>query len=352
MSEIPKYITSKEMFNLSHPELDQKAKRKKAQEDEFLNELSKLEPTQRTEEAEKLIWPFEILKSKEIKEQIDKQKAVGKAVGYYETLSSGKLGFKEKSKEYPFPSMETIYQYLTNDPEFVKLLKQKEKQGANKIIVAPYALSLETMINKVNSKVVSLGGKKCWRSGDWQEDNLNQLKYFTQLDKNDNITGGKTKAEVLANPQQYPFIVNGYSIIVTWPGDDLPNENDRVTAIEGRIPLKGGETSIEYRKKFTNSNPPYYGESSTIPEEWFVQFSQALYEKYILSNKQIESSGSDIFDTKSITWFIDCLNSSSGNLPGAGWDPDYCRFNLNVDHPTDSDGGLSPRPALRKKLEI
>ena len=73
-----------------------------------------------------------------------------------------------------------------------------------------------------------------------------------------------------------------------------------------------------------------------------------LYEKYLKDGKDIEQSGSDIFETKGWCWFVHCL-LSSGLLSNAYWIPGNRQLYLHEDKPDASSSILAPRPAVRRK---
>lgn len=290
----------------------------------------------------------ETLTPLKIKEQYEAQLTALTEVGIYKTLSSGEIGFAVEGVEYPVPKIERVLAYLSESPEFADLLSKKEKQGFQRVRVSPFALPLQDMISAIDEKVQSLGGAERYLSDSWQGD-LTELKYLTELSESGEVTGGKIKADILADPEKHPFVLDGYIISVVEEGDNLPVKSDSPKPIGGRTRLKGGEKGTEYLKKFNDPKSEYFGEDpSVLPEEWLALFSEALQTKYLATGKTIDVTGNDIFDSKSASWFVNCL-FSSGSAPFARWSPGSRRFDLSGIRPSNSGGNLAPRPALRRK---
>ncbi|MFA4846215.1 MAG: hypothetical protein WC654_06700, partial [Patescibacteria group bacterium] len=289
-------------------------------------------------------WQLEHLTQEVVREQCDRQQEAYRWLGWLKQLPSGEYGFETGGKAYPMPSIEKIFLHLSDSPEFTQTLRTKEKQGFLKVVITPFALPLEEQIAAITAKVKALGGTDTYRSTLWQQNLGATFKYFTSLDAAGAAAGGVTKTELLSAPRTYQFLLDGYMVSVLEDMDDLPLRSESPAAINGRTPIKCGETGIAYQQKFA-ADPQYQGEQPVIPDEDLARFAQVFHEKYGASGAQI-MQGDSIFDTKTAAWFVDTL--ASGILPYAYWDAAVRRLNLRDSSPDVSFGNLGPRASVRK----
>ena len=317
-----------------------------------INQASNLRQkiSQNQKEILRELWPLEILTREKLREQYDSQKEAYLAVGLIKQLPSGKIGFIEQGREYIYPTLKQVNNYLKSDPEIMATLLKKETQGFTQLLITPFAMNIDTIARTVERKVKAQGGKgnNYW-SDEWKDQA--HLRYFIQLNSDGTLSNGLTKAQVKDKPG---FLLNGYFISLREDNPKIPYRDDPDTDYNGRIRLKSGKTAQEYLDILQNPNNPhhamYQGEDAMLPEEWFALFAEDLYKQYISQNKQIEQDGSSkLLDFNRWCWFVSTKFQGSGRLPDAFWRPDRRGVRLDGDDLGRADGGLGVRPVVRKK---
>lgn len=127
----------------------------------------KIELQQKIAELREKLNPLERLLF--LREQYEQQRAILENTGVLERLASGELGIKGiDGKEYPLPSYREIAERFREKKEF---LKTKTEQGFTKLVLVPFGMKLEDLIEKYKQTLVR----------HFEEGRL----YFTKKDQND-----------------------------------------------------------------------------------------------------------------------------------------------------------------------
>lgn len=290
-------------------------------------------------------WPLEILNYQEFVKQYDQW------VEVYQNLHPN----------YELPSKGRVLEFLRDDAGFMDLMKLKEKQGLNKMIIspAPGYYSLKTFADQINRKleIGITGGTKTFFSPTWMKmfSNEDEIHYFGTLDDVNKTkleaTGGVTTEVIMKNPEKYG-ICDRWMVSFTTDEQNLVRQRspERDTG-NGRKGLKRGFKAVEYiRKYFSGQNEMYKGEACMIPQEHFALFANDLFEKYTKTGKaMIQSKCNDLLDSTDATWFVSTyLPSNSDDLPCAGWEPNFCRFSCYVYPLEASSSEFGARSVVRR----
>ncbi len=294
-------------------------------------------------------WSLEILTTEEIERQLGDWKAV------YEKLDLA--GFT-------LPSKEELMAYLSDNPEFIELLKTKEQQGFTKMVIAP--LELKPLIDKLNEQVMTQGGTATYLSETWAGGSSkgglltdeSKIQYLATMSKdaagNDAITGGQTMAQMKASPESFG-ILNGCLVSFVKERQNLlkSGDSDEIDST-GRKEIKGGLTPRAYLETyFSDKDPHYQGEDAMLPQEWLALFADDLYQKYVKDNRAMPTGSpvTDLLDAQTATWFTSTHLPGREILPYAFWSSDYRRLYFHGCRPDDANGYLAPRPSVRKAIK-
>jgi len=126
-----KYEKAVETGHLEHLERAKELKAKLEQKRDALSET---------------FWVFEALPQKELKEQYESQRGILERLNILEKLSSGKMGIKGiDNKEYAFPEYSEIIKGMRKNKE---MLKTKIEQGFNQLLIVPFGMKLDDLIEK------------------------------------------------------------------------------------------------------------------------------------------------------------------------------------------------------------
>ncbi|MBI5306430.1 hypothetical protein HZB04_02510 [Candidatus Wolfebacteria bacterium] len=100
----------------------------------------------------KKLWTFESLPQRELKEQYENQREIMEKTGILEKLSNGELGIKAiDNKEYPLPSYQEIAKRIRENKE---MLKTKTEQGFNQLLIVPFGMKLDDLIEKYKKVIL------------------------------------------------------------------------------------------------------------------------------------------------------------------------------------------------------
>lgn len=269
------------------------------------------------------LWPFENLPQKEFQEQYKSQKEILEKIGILEKLSSGEMGIKGiDGKEYVFPKIEKIFKMARENKE---VLKTKAEQGFQKLLIVPFGMKLDDLIEKYKQVILRhhkegklFAAKKDPKEPD-QKLKLDEKQPVYACDKclNADIKGelvyypeefsknhqGKTKKEILKER-------GGFNILLL---EDLPNipREGKGETIGDRKQLEANQTPSEYLNKIqTDQN--YQNEQGMTPEDQLAYAITHLEQ----TNQVID----DYFGNGSISYQLGAYFPASGVVPYAYWD--------------------------------
>lgn len=338
---------------------------KKAVETGNLGKAKKLkaELEQKRDAFFEKLWIFENLPPKELKEQYESQKGIMKNVGILEKLSNGEMGIKGiDNKEYAYPSYQEIARRMRENKE---MLKTKTEQGFNQLLIVPFGMKLDDLIEKYRQVILKhhqegklLATKEketdpdeplelnesqpVWVWDKYQNaDTDGELVYFPEeFSENHN---GKTKEQILSQTK------SGFNILLI---EDLPNiprgleedDNGNITNY-GEVEEKGGRKQIaaggkpkNYLKRF-KTDPQYQNETGMTPEEQIICAIKHLEEK----NQVID----DWQGKGSLSYQLGAYFTADGYVPGAVWYRDGGRADVGRRDPGNSYSGNGVRAAVR-----
>ena len=269
-----------------------------------------------------------------IKEQLDKQVEILRKVGILEVLSDEKslniIGID--NKKYSVPTLEEVLQRLENKKE---LVEKKINQGFTKIILVPFACSLEKIIKKYEETIIThynnghlLATKEKISDKDealgldlnhpinvWNEckngDIENNFVYFPKTYDKINHQG-KNKMELLLDSK------NAWQIFLI---EDLPNipAVGKSKKISHRKQIETNKTPTEYLEILHN-NKTYQGEEGLTPEADLIYAITYLEEtNQVINDWQGKGNiscelGAFLIPSNSVSWL--------------SWDRDFNRADL------------------------
>jgi hypothetical protein len=107
-------------------------------------------------ELSEKVNPFErILK---FKKQYESQKNILEKTGILEKLSTGEMGIKAiDNKEYAFPTYQEIAKKMRENKE---ILKTKIEQGFTKLLIVPFGMKLDDLIEKYKQVILNTTKKE------------------------------------------------------------------------------------------------------------------------------------------------------------------------------------------------
>ena len=322
-------------------------------------EMKALQETLAIVEAERL---FDL--KKQYEDQLDLLKSSGLVETRKETDPSGVekesyfiTGIDEK--EYPMPSYLTVLERLVEQKE---LFETKADQGFKKLVLVPFGMSLDLMIEKF--KQFLLKYKQAKPAFDIDVDKpLYTWSHYLGADQNSTLVydpqqfnptdnGGKTKAEILTQMETTDDAAAGYRILLLQGNYNsqgfrsIPKRERGL--VEGtnipRADIEAGNTAIEYlasqASNRLNPQSPYAGEYGMSPEEWIILFMQHLKETG-------EPLDNFLNEVDSATYLTGAYFTASDGVPDAYWSRGGRRANLSGSHPGDQDGNVGVRAAVR-----
>lgn len=224
-----------------------------------------------------------------------------------------------KSKDYPIPTYTEILQGLSNNPEQLKILEQKAKQGLNKMLLVPIGQSIDKLIKRYEELLVTIhndninnpdkglfstkqDGKLEKLPFDtnqpvykWDQitnsDREGRLTYYPQ-DYFDNDFKGFTKEELLTNVSKDPRYQsllqslsspNGWQILFHEDNTNLPAQGEGKTINQGqpnqRKQPEANDTSINYLNNL-QTQEQYQSEQGFTLESWLIYAITHLKETY------------------------------------------------------------------------
>lgn len=300
-------------------------------------------------------WPFESLPQKELKKQYESQREILERVGILGKLSTNEIGIKGiDNKEYAFPQYPEIIEGMKEDKEILKI---KIEQGFNQLLIAPFGMKLNDLIEKYKwlilkhyreRKLLATKGEffdfnkhlelnesePVWAHAVYNNAEIKRrLVYFPkEYSKNHQ---GKTKQEILNQTK------NGFNILFIENLPNIPRE-DEGKKIKSRKQLEAGRFPNHYLE-ILKTDPQYQNETGTTPEEWITYAIKHLEQ----TNQVIddyEGRGSRSFQLGA---FFPAAAYYGGFVPRAHWDR-FCRqVILGRSKPTASSFIVGLRTVVR-----
>ena len=313
----------------------------------------KAELEQKIEALQNKVWPFEALRQKELKEQYESQKNILERLGILKKLSSGADGLLGiDNKEYGLPSYAEISRSLRQSREW---LKTKTEQGFNQLLIVPFGLSLDDLIEKCRQVILRhhqagqlLAAKEnpadpdepleldesqpfsFW--DDYQNADINgKLVYFPEEFSQNHR--GKTKKEVLKKQ-------GGWTVLLL---ENLPNipRQGQGQEIKGRKQLEAGQMPNQYLE-ILKTDVSYKNETGMTPEE------QIIY-----TIKHLEQTNQVIDDYQGhgrIAYNLGGYFPAGDGVPCANWLRGDRQTNFYSRNPKHRDDRFGVRGAVRVEI--
>ena len=317
----------------------------------------------------------------DLKRQYESERRVLEGAGILESLPSGNQGIHGiDGKAYPMPSYQETRNLIREKRD---VLEKKADEGFTKLLIVPFGMKLDDLIEKYgqlilkhyadmpdpndpSKRITDPQKTKLFATKENDSDPDEPLKLNTatpvwKWDKYENadVNGtlvydpkefdkdnhqGKTKTEILAATQgkSSPAFVQStagkpaWRIVMVEQDPNIPRKT-KGKEIGGRKRLEANETPNEYLSLIGKDQ--YENESGTTPEEWLMQAISYLEEK----NQVID----DYQGKGSITYNTGAYFPGSGSVPGAYWSRGDRQADLDRDVPTNRDGDIGARSAVR-----
>ncbi len=228
-----------------------------------------------------------------LKEQWESQVQFLNEVGILELLpESQELGIVGiDGREYPVPEYSEIMQKIT--PEKAEILERKSEQGFNKMLLVPFAIPLERLIDRYERELVKQSENGGVINSNGEKIEINPKNPITFMDnefKSSDLTkklayypthpdyGGETKSEIISkdSPWKFHFVEDL---------DHIPQQEEGQT-IGGRKQLETGMSPRQYLLQ-VQRNAMYSNEQGMTPEDWLCNAILNLRN----NGKQIDSAG-------------------------------------------------------------
>jgi hypothetical protein len=248
-----------------------------------------------------------------LSEQYNQQVSLLREVGILDELDEIKA---IDGHSYPIPTLEQIAERIFERREE---LSSKHDQGFTKLLLVPFGMSLDTLLDTLKHFLLAYKKKHPDFELDtdkplWVWDGYTRADTATNLDgspvlvyhpTSPNLRGrqGKTKAQILLEQSKNPSSFPGWTIHLLQPsnpkdpnspgiahiprqgqgtsyGQDTPNPLDPSTPC--RSDLEAGKPHSEYlsllQSSHDNPDSPYHLETSLTPEDWIIASMTHLQE--------------------------------------------------------------------------
>jgi hypothetical protein len=345
LEQVFKTFKNNSYINFKH--LDNKAKLEfKKDRIELINKIESLKTEINSNIniiSEKLVSKLE--KEFNLKEQYNSQIEILTNTGLIEKLSNGQYGLIGiDSKKYNIPSYKEIVDKIKAKAE---LLKLKKEQGFTKLIITPFGLPLNALIEKYKKVILAHHKKDTLLATDGSkldlniEDPIHVYSNYLDSDINGNLKyypkqfddinhGGQTKQEILNETK------SGFNIIFIEDMPDLPKENANIV-IGNRKKPEANKTPNDYLK-LIQTDPQYKDESGLTIEDWLTYAITQLEEKnQVIDNWQGQGKA---------CWNIGTYHNS-GAVSNADWSREVCHAGLLVGDPDRGGSSSGFRSAVK-----
>ena len=289
---------------------------------------------------------------KDLPEQYGAQKAILEKAGILEKLSSGELGVKGiDNVEYAFPTLAEINERIKEKAE---ILKTKTEQGFTELLIVPFGMKLDTLIEKYGQVILkhhkegklfatkkdptdkdqplALDTKQpvyAW-DGYKNADTEGKLVYYPKEFTKENHQG-KTKRELLQEEKQ------GFHVMLV---EDLPNIPREGKGVEtsGRKQLEAKQTPNQYLEEL-QTQTEYQNEVGQTPED---QIAYAIY--YLEQHNQVID---DYAGNGSASYQVGAYFPDSDHVPYGYWNRDDQQAGLDRYNPTFQYSSIGARAGVR-----
>lgn len=299
------------------------------------------------------IAPFEYLG---ITRQYESQIHILRNAGILEYLSNHKEGIIGiDGKEYPVP---TLYEIAKRLKEKREIIKTKHEQGFKKLLIVPFGMSLDKLIDQYGQILVKhfkenklLATKEKPEDPDehlelgvrrpmfglgryWNADQSGNLVYYPSSFTS--VHEGQTKWQILEQEKQ------GFHVLLV---EDLPNlpGPGKGKKVGGRRQLEAGLAPEEYLQKIQESgkrkNRHYAHESGLTPEDQIVYSLTHLKETHQVID-DYEGRGR-------ISFLIGAYFPGSASIPYFCWERDYHAASLDKESWGTRSEGFGCRTSVR-----
>jgi hypothetical protein len=256
-----------------------------------------------------------------LREQYEQQIKTLNETGILEILpESQELGIIGiDGKGYQVPKYEEILNRITT--EKLELLDKKFQQGFTKLLLVPFGMSLEVLIDRYERELVKHHKEGTLLSAVRRERQLDRVHplYFSVVFKNGDISGefvyepkefsqnhqGKTKAQLIQEKTSWQVILV----------EDLLNLSAKGhgQTFQGRHQFEANKSSEEYLR-LLKQDSQYYGEKGFNVENWLTLAITILHAKNIMiddfqqSNKKL-ANGSMLIGS-CYSWYDNNMQSA------------------------------------------
>jgi hypothetical protein len=238
---------------------------------------------------------YEELSEEEVTTQYEGSVGILTETGVLQKLESGKLGIVGiDGKEYPLPTIENI---LAEFREKAETLGPKMKQGFRELLIVPFGMKLENLIQKYSqaltahydrgelfgtvypNKVLHLSETPVYYAN--EASIVYYPREYPYIPKNGGNSGGRTKKEILTNTK------SGWSIMLA---EDLPKipQSDTGKLIGDRIQLEANKSPEQYLE-ILETDPMYHNEIGMTPEDWLIYALMHLEKTNQVVDDQVNS---------------------------------------------------------------
>lgn len=265
--------------------------------------------------------------------------------------------YRNLNPEYKLPIFEHIFEFLEKDPDFVELMKTKEKQGFVKMVLAPAPgfYWLRKFVGKVNNLLKMAGGGDVVSGkvfGSMLADE-SKIGYFGEVNVAKeylpDVVDGKTAEQIKQNTDQFS-ICDGWMISFATEEKEIPRYKERpVETGNGRVSMRCNLLAPDYQDIFSGDNEFYSGEEPMIPQEFLALFARDIFEKYIKTGRKLDKKTQDFFGSETATWFISISTPGTRYLPTIRWEPEDLNLTLIEHYPLNSNFLVGVRSVVRKR---
>lgn len=286
----------------------------------------------KVKELNNKLYPLENLEQEHLEQQYHKQLEILTSSGILEPLSSGEQGIRIGNKEYPIPTIDSILEKLRANSE---QLDKKASQGFTKLLVVPFGLDLQTLIEKYkqvllkhhqNNTLLDSEGKALELDTNqpvctWDGYQNEPLVYFPQqFDQNNHQ--GQTKDQL-----------EPWQILLVEDMIDLPKAGEGKT-INQRKQLEANQTPHSYLEQILAQQ-----EQGLTPESWLLLAITYLEEQ----NKQID----DWQGKGKLSYLPGAYFPKEAYVPVACWGRGDRQACLYGDSAGNSDSSYSVRSSVK-----
>ena len=289
----------------------------------------------------------ELFEQINIETQYQSQIEILKKTNITQKLSNkeqGIIGIDQK--EYPIPTLDQIKEKIL---EKESILKKKIEQGFVKLLIVPFAMPLESLIDKYRQTILKHHKNHTLKAtnGDTLELNENEPVWvwdkYNNADTNNKLIyypkefssnhQGHTKQALLNSPSDN---LAGWHVLLIEDLPDLPAETKGET-INQRKQLESNQTPKQYLETL-QTDPQYQHEQGLTPEDWLIYAISQLEEK----NQVID----DWQGKGKVSYNLGAYFPFSGDVPLGYWNRGSRRAYLGGNVPRSRHSGFGLRSAV------